>query len=84
MKRVPPNLYEVTALQCAIARGRSGNKYRRIGTDKCLCASQLDDAVLRKNAGVLEEINVGRLAAADGGNRLIKDELLAREGPDAT
>ena len=81
MKRVPPNLYEVTALQCAIARGRSGNKYRRIRTNEGLCTSQFDDAVLRKNAGVLEEINVGRLAAADGGNWFIKNELLARQRP---
>ena len=58
VKRIPPNLDEVTALQCAIARGRSGNKYRPVRTDECLRASQFDDSVLRKNAGVLEEIDV--------------------------
>ena len=79
VKRIPANLYEVTALQCAITRGRSGNKYRPIRTDKCLRASQFDDSMLRKNAGVFEEIDVRRLAAANGGDRLIKDELLSRQ-----
>ena len=58
MKRIPPNLYEVTALQCAMARGRSGNKYRPIRTDKRLRAAQFNDSMLRKNAGVLKQIDV--------------------------
>src|ERR1700759_4510767 len=77
VKRITANLNQVSALQRAGTRRSAGNKDRAVRTEKGLRAAHLDHAMLRKNACVFEEIDIARLVAADGGERLIKKELLA-------
>src|SRR5262249_59929427 len=79
MERVAADLDKVAALQGAAARRLSGNVDLSLGVKKRLRAAELDPRVLSLDGIVLEKIDVRLLAAAACGDRLIEDELLARQ-----
>ena len=71
------DLYEIAALQRTHPGRLPGDKDRSVRAQKGLRAAHFDGRVLGKNGIVFEQIDVTALAAADGGERLVQDELLA-------
>src|SRR5579859_3527259 len=69
MKRVTPDLDQIAALQRPHPHWLAGNKDRAGRVQEGLRSAQLDPGMLRKNGSVFEQINIGLLIAADGGDR---------------
>src|SRR5882672_3335297 len=76
---VAADLYEIAVLEHARCDGTAHHIGGAEGFDLNARAGDGDGGVLAENAGILEEINVGFLFAADGGERFVKNELFAGE-----
>src|SRR5256885_9390088 len=76
---VAADLHKIAVLENA----RSDRAAHHVGSAKRLHlnarAGDGDGGVLAENAGILEEINVGFLFAANGGERFVQNELFAGE-----
>src|SRR5207302_10840672 len=75
------DLDEVTTLQHTTAYRLSGNIRFTESIDLHVRAAHLQRRMIRRDALVLEQVDVTLLAAADAGELFIKDELLASEWP---
>src|SRR5262245_61817165 len=84
VERVAADLDQVTTLQSAAPHRLSGNIDLCLGMKKRLSSAQLDARMLLLDRRIFKQIDIALLAAADGSDRLVQNELLAgqRAGSD--
>src|ERR1700722_7544302 len=78
-KRIPSNLQQVTVLKHAVVHGLTSPKTRACRLELHARSVHADHGMPGKNVGILKQIDIRLLPAADAGLGLIQDELLARE-----
>src|SRR2546421_8019082 len=76
---VAANLYEIAVLENTRSDRAAHHVGSAEGLDLNARAGDGDGGVLAENTGILKEINVGFLFAANGGERFVKNELFAGE-----
>src|SRR5689334_18051570 len=80
-KCVPPDLYHRATLQHLHLDGLPGNIRLTRSANLYPCPVDLHYRMLRKYGGILKQIYIGLLLAADDGARLVENELFARQRP---